>query len=112
MTKATAEINAAAEDSGLAAERLYAVLRTESLYNPRAVSRADALGLMQLRLPTARAVAQRAKLTLPKRDDLFMPQINTRLGARYLSELNQRFNGRFILTLAAYNAGPNRVPPP
>lgn len=105
-----AEVEAAARDSGLAADWLYAVLRTESLYNPRAVSRAGALGLMQLRLPTARAMAQRAKLGRPEREDMFKPQVSTALGARYLRELHERFNDRFIFTLAAYNAGPQRLP--
>lgn len=104
------EIEAAAGDSGMPADWLYAVLRAESLYNPRALSRADALGLMQLRLPTARAVAQRAKLSRPAREDLFKPQVSTALGARYLREMHDRFGGRFIFTLAAYNAGPQRVP--
>jgi soluble lytic murein transglycosylase len=105
-----ADVEAAARDSGLAADWLYAVLRTESLYNPRALSSAGALGLMQLRLPTARAVAQRAKLERPSREDLFKPQVSTALGARYLRELHERFGARFIFTLAAYNAGPQRVP--
>lgn len=105
-----AEVEKAAADTGLPADWLYAVLRTESLYNPRAVSSAGALGLLQLLLPTARHVAQRAGLPPPARDDLFRPEINIALGARYLSELNRGFSDRFILTLAAYNAGPNRIP--
>ena len=104
------EISAAARDTGVPSDWLYTVLRTESLYNPRAVSRAGALGLLQMLLPTARQVAQRAGLSRPERDDLFKPEINVALGARYLSEMQQKFGGRFILTLAAYNAGPQRVP--
>jgi soluble lytic murein transglycosylase len=86
------------------------VLRTESLYDHKAVSPAGALGLLQLMLPTARAVAQRAGLPVPARDDLFRPEVNIALGARYLRELQANFRGHFVLTLAAYNAGPNRVP--
>ena len=104
------EIEAAAKETSLPREWLYTVLRTESLYDPRAVSRAGALGLLQLMLPTARQVAQRAGLPRPQRDDLFKPEVNIGLGARYLRELLERFEQRFILTLAAYNAGPNRVP--
>jgi soluble lytic murein transglycosylase len=105
-----AEVDAAARDTGLPADWLYAVLRTESLYDPRAVSKAGALGLLQLLLPTARGVAQRAGLPPPARADLFRPDVNLALGARYLRELQGSFRERFILTLAAYNAGPNRVP--
>jgi soluble lytic murein transglycosylase len=104
------EIEAAAKETSLPREWLYTVLRTESLYDPRAVSRVGALGLLQLMLPTARQVAQRAGLPRPQRDDLFKPEVNIGLGARYLRELLERFEQRFILTLAAYNAGPNRVP--
>lgn len=105
-----APVEQAAADTGLPADWLYAVLRTESLYEPRAVSSAGALGLLQLLLPTARQVAQRAGLPVPARDDLFRPEVNIALGARYLRELNRGFRDRFILTLAAYNAGPNRIP--
>lgn len=104
------EVMAATKETGVPADWLYTVLRTESLYNPRAISRADALGLMQLRLATARAVAQRAGLARPTREDLFEPVINIRLGAGYLREMHERFGGRWIFMLAAYNAGPQRVP--
>jgi soluble lytic murein transglycosylase len=105
-----AEVEQAARDTGVPADWLYAVLRTESLYDHKAVSPAGALGLLQLMLPTARAVAQRAGLPVPARDDLFRPEVNIALGARYLRELQANFRGHFVLTLAAYNAGPNRVP--
>jgi len=105
-----AAVEQAARDTGLPADWLYAVLRTESLYDPHAVSSAGALGLLQLLLPTARQVAQRAGLPPPARNDLFRPEVNLALGARYLRELQVRFRERFILTLAAYNAGPSRIP--
>jgi soluble lytic murein transglycosylase len=105
-----AEVEQAAKDTGLPADWLYAVLRTESLYDDRAVSPAGALGLLQLMLPTARQVAQRAGLPQPAREDLFRPEVNIALGARYLRELQRNFRDHFVLTLAAYNAGPNRVP--
>ena len=105
-----AEVEQAAKDTGLPADWLYAVLRTESLYDDRAVSPAGALGLLQLMLPTARHVAQRAGLPAPAREDLFRPEVNIALGARYLRDLHRGFHEHFILTLAAYNAGPNRVP--
>jgi soluble lytic murein transglycosylase len=105
-----AAIEQAAKDTGLPPDWLYAVMRTESLYDPHAVSGAGAYGLLQLLPATARQVAQRAGLPLPAREDLLRPEVNVALGARYLRELQQDFRERFILTLAAYNAGPNRVP--
>lgn len=104
------EIEAAARDTRVPANWLYTVLRTESLYNPRARSRVGAQGLMQLMPATAAAVARRAGLKPPAGDELFRPEVNISLGARYLREMNDRFGGSFILTLAAYNAGPQRVP--
>jgi soluble lytic murein transglycosylase len=104
------EIGRAAKDTNLPHDWLNTVLRTESLYDPRAVSRVGALGLLQLMLPTARQVARKHGLPAPQRDDLFKPDVNIALGARYLRELQERFEQRFILTLAAYNAGPHRVP--
>ncbi|MGH8481871.1 MAG: lytic transglycosylase domain-containing protein, partial [Nevskiaceae bacterium] len=105
-----AEVEQAAQDTGLPADWLYAVLRTESLYDPRAASPAGALGLLQLLLPTARQVAQRDGLPVPAREDLFRPEVNIALGARYLRDLHRNFRGHFVVALAAYNAGPNRVP--
>lgn len=104
------EVDAAATDTGLPPDWVYAVLRTESLYDSRAVSRAGALGLLQLLLPTARQVAQRSGLPQPAKADLFRPEVNIAIGARYLRELLGNFKDCWVLTLAAYNAGPQRVP--
>jgi soluble lytic murein transglycosylase len=104
------QVEDAAKAAGLPGEWIYAVLRTESLYDPRAVSTAGALGLLQLRLPTARLVARRAGVPRPSHDDLFVPAVNLALGAQYLRELHDRFGRNLPLALAAYNAGPLRVP--
>lgn len=103
------EVDAAARVSGLPGSWIYTVLRTESLYDPRAVSSANACGLLQIKLDTARQVARRASLARPSRDDLFSPSVNIVLGARYLAEMQERFGGQFIFTLAAYNAGPDKA---
>ncbi|HWU67780.1 MAG TPA: transglycosylase SLT domain-containing protein [Stenotrophobium sp.] len=102
-------VNTAAALTGLSPAWIYAVLRQESLYNPEARSRSNALGLLQLLLPTARAVAARWKQPIPTAEDLFKPEVNIPLGAAYLSELRKRFEGRYILALGAYNAGPGAV---
>ncbi|HKY93364.1 MAG TPA: transglycosylase SLT domain-containing protein [Nevskiaceae bacterium] len=103
------EIADGAKRAGLPMEWLYAVLRQESLYDPRARSSADALGLLQLLPETARGVARRHDLPSPTREDLFDPPTNVQLGAAYLREQADTFGGRFILALGAYNAGPNAV---
>jgi len=88
---------------------ILALIRQESAYNPRAVSRAGARGMMQLLPGTAKAVARqmgisysRARLT----DDM---QYNITLGSWYLQSLLDKFDGSYIMALAGYNAGPGRV---
>jgi len=77
-----------------------AVIQTESGWNPSAVSRKGAAGLMQL-LPVT---AQRFGVS-----DVFNPRQNVDAGARYLKVLLDRYNGDLDLALAAYNAGEGAV---
>ena len=77
-----------------------AVIETESNWNPGAVSRKGALGLMQL-IPTT---AQRFGV-----NDVFNPKQNVDAGVRYLKTLLDRYNGNLDLALAAYNAGEGSV---
>lgn len=79
---------------------LHAVITAESGYNPRAVSRKGASGLMQLMPETARRYGVA---------DIYDPAQNVRGGARYLKDLLRLFNNDLRLTLAAYNAGENAV---
>jgi soluble lytic murein transglycosylase-like protein len=81
-------------------ELVRAVIKVESDYDPRAVSRANAHGLMQLVPETA----ERMMVT-----DSFDPRQNIFGGVRYLRVLANMFNGDLELTVAAYNAGENAV---
>ncbi len=92
-------IERAAAQTGLPAALIDAVIRTESGYRPRAVSRAGAKGLMQLMPGTARDVGVR---------DPFDPEQNIMGGARYLRRMFDRY-GSLRLAVAAYNAGPGNV---
>ena len=85
-----------------------ALSRQESELNPRAISHADARGLMQMLPSTARLQARRENL--PYRaswltDD---PAYNMTLGASHLDDLLAQFNGSYAMTAAAYNAGASR----
>ncbi|MHC4223561.1 MAG: lytic transglycosylase domain-containing protein [Planctomycetota bacterium] len=82
-----------------------AVMHAESRGDPRAVSRARAIGLMQLRLPTASEMAGRQL----RESELFDPRLNAHLGCRYLYQLLRRYDGDLRLTLMAYNAGPGNL---
>jgi len=77
-----------------------AVMRVESDFNPTVVSRAGAMGLMQLMPMTARSMGV---------SDPFDVRQNIHGGARYLRILANRFRGDLVLTVAAYNAGEGAV---
>jgi soluble lytic murein transglycosylase len=81
---------------------LVAMARQESLFDPRATSSAGAHGLLQL-LPATAARVAGTPITADGLDD---PAQNIDLGARYLASLLARFDGRLVLAVAAYNAGP------
>lgn len=98
-TPFAAEIEAAARAAGLHPWLVAAVVEAESRFDPRAVSRAGARGLMQL-MP---AVWVPAGLANPHE-----VTGNLRTGSAYLTYLNERF-GDLALALAAYNAGPTTV---
>ena len=104
-----AELAGAAKRAKLPPEWVWGVLRQESLYDPRARSSANALGLLQLLPETARAVARRNGFDKPTEESLFDPSTNLLLGTTYLREQFETFGGRFVLVLGAYNAGPNAV---
>jgi hypothetical protein len=93
-------IHAAAQKHGLDEDLIVRVIAMESNFNPRAVSRRQALGLMQL-LPQTAAHYSVA--------DIFDPAQNIDAGAHYLKDLLTRYRGNLTLALAAYNAGPEMV---
>ncbi len=86
----------------------YAIIRQESQFEPEAVSRAGARGLMQLMPATARAVAKSDGQNAHSEAKLFEPAYNVRLGRAYLASLIDDFNGSYVLAIAGYNAGPGR----
>ncbi|GEM_PF-6838728 len=85
-----------------------AVIREESRFEEDAVSRAGAMGLLQLMPETAKDEARRLGMRT-RNLNLFDPITNLRLGTYSLSRRLERFDGNLIMTLAGYNAGDHRV---
>jgi soluble lytic murein transglycosylase len=88
---------------------VFGLSRQESEFNPDAGSRVGAQGLMQLMPGTARLVARQYRLPYAVSKLKSDPAYNVKLGAAHLADLVDDFNGSYVLTLVAYNAGPRRA---
>jgi soluble lytic murein transglycosylase len=86
-----------------------AIMREESRFNPRAKSQAAARGLLQFIITTAREIGRGTGFVDIDPEDLYDPRIVIRLGAKYVSELGEEFDGNRYRITAAYNAGPKQV---
>ena len=86
-----------------------AVMRQESKFNPGAVSKSNAIGLMQLLPTTAKDVAIQIGHRWKGQDDLYNIETNIHMGVYYLSWLSRIFKDDFSLTVMAYNAGIGNV---
>jgi soluble lytic murein transglycosylase len=104
-----AQVQALTEQQHLPPDFVYAIMRRESGYDPTVVSSADAIGLLQLIEPTAKQLANALGISPWKRALLFQPEINLRLGSRYLADLLALYHGQAVPAIAAYNAGEHRV---
>jgi soluble lytic murein transglycosylase len=88
---------------------VWALMRQESLYDPIAVSRVGALGLMQIMPYTLTRITHEAGMPPMSADVLFRPQTNITLGTRFLSERLEEFEHRMLPALASYNAGEEKA---
>ncbi|MDR3417626.1 MAG: transglycosylase SLT domain-containing protein [Nevskia sp.] len=102
-----AAVHAGAALAQLPEDLVYALLRQESLYDAQALSRAGAIGLLQLLPDTAQRTARRWQRPPPSRAGLFDPAINVPLGSAELRDLLNLFGNQLPPAIAAYNAGPN-----
>src|SRR5438445_2959931 len=93
-------IQSAAKKYSVDADLIFSVIAAESNFNPRAISRRGARGLMQLLPATGTRFGVK---------DIFDPAQNIDAGTQYLRDLMARYQGDLVLTLAAYHAGPGAV---
>ena len=82
-----------------------AIIRAESLFHRNAFSRAGAIGLMQLMPATGKRLSKKLNIRLTSNKKLFDPDLNVRLGARYLGDLVKECKGALGPAIASYNAG-------
>ena len=85
---------------------IHAIARQESNFDADAVSSAGARGMMQLMPRTAKAIARHLRIRFSRRKLESDAHYNIRLARSYLGQLLERFNGSYVLAIAAYNAGP------
>jgi soluble lytic murein transglycosylase len=88
---------------------VYAIVRQESAFNPKTVSSANALGLMQVTPDTGRAIAKKFNIPFDQKRLLEDIGFNVQIGAAELGDLVQYYRGSYLLAFAAYNAGRGRV---
>src|SRR5690606_7432716 len=105
----TAAIPRSVKTTSIEKSIVYAIARQESAFNPGAVSHAGARGLLQLMPGTAKVVAKAAGLPYSLDRLTSDAGYNATLGAAHLAKLVDGFDGSYIMSFAAYNAGRSRV---
>lgn len=103
------ELKTYSRRNGLDPYLVASLIRQESEFNPGAVSRANAYGLMQLLPSVGKQVAREVKLRRFSTQKLLDPTANIRLGTRYFKDMVDMHGEQVEYALAAYNAGSNRV---
>lgn len=85
------------------------IIRNESKFNPNAVSRKEARGLMQIAPITGEWASEKLQIENYTHERLYEPQLNIQIGCWYLSILKEQFHNNINLMVAAYNAGNGNV---
>ncbi len=88
---------------------IYAMILEESRYRSDAISWAGAIGLMQIMPATGRELARQLNIRRFRTSMLKIPEINIRMGTKYIGYLNSIFEGNAMLVSGAYNGGPGRM---
>jgi soluble lytic murein transglycosylase len=88
---------------------VYSIVRQESWFNPRTISSANALGLMQVTPPAGRYIAKKFNVTFDQKRLLSDNVYNVQMGSAEIGDVIKDYRGSYILAFAAYNAGRGRV---
>ena len=102
-------VEAAAAKSAIEAELIYSIMRQESSFDAQARSPMDAMGLLQLLPEVAQRIAKRLQIPYNSYDDLNDAATNISIGADLLKTQQKRFDDKFILYVASYNASDSAV---
>lgn len=94
-----------AQKNGLSEALVYGIMREESAFDARVVSPANAYGLMQLIVPTAKTMARPLGIAADS-EALKRPETNVTLGCRFLAQLRNQFPDNPLMAIPGYNAGP------
>lgn len=103
----TNEVSKYAKEYSVDENLIYAIIKAESNFDENAVSRSNAVGLMQLMYDTAIDIAKVLNIEIDE-EKLLEPDVNINLGTKYISMLIARY-GNIEVALAAYNAGSGNV---
>lgn len=90
-------------------ELMLSIIRQESSFNTYARSGADAFGLMQLLPQVAKEHMTKVKIPVKHFEDLYKPDVNIPYGAALLADLQKKYRGQFVLTVASYNANEKAI---
>jgi soluble lytic murein transglycosylase len=104
-----AEVESLSKQNGLDPFLIAALIRQESEFDPKAVSKTGARGLTQIQPTTGQDLSRRLKLTGYSSAALFQPHVNLELGTYYLKSLIAQMGGREEAALAGYDAGPTHA---
>lgn len=88
---------------------IFSIIKAESKFNPNAISKKGAKGLMQIMDTTGEWAATELKVSGFTKDQLFDPDVNINLGSWYVARLLRQYDGNVSTLLAAYNAGTGNV---
>jgi soluble lytic murein transglycosylase len=102
-------IEAYAREQSIDPYLVAALIRQESEFNPKAISRSNARGLTQVLPGTGRELSRKLKIPRYRTAMLFTPDTNLKIGTYYLKALLDQLQGKWEATLASYNAGKSRV---